>query len=402
MLLFAGLSMLQLNAQTEGPIPGQYIVLLKESAAQPVVLQEIQGEDRELNAAANQNKRNQNLATLTSVRSSAGVTSEQVLAEFADVLVGFSATLSPKQVSALQQNPSVDGVYQDYYINLDPQQQEAAPEEFSPEGQTTPCAITNAGGYADGSAKSNWIWILDTGIDLDHPDLNVKATTPYAKSFVPGQTTEDGNGHGTHVSGIAAAKNNSFGTVGVSAGAIVVPVKVMPNAGSGGSMTYVVQGLNHVATYDKVNDVVNMSIGAYPIMNCESSNPSLKQAITNLSNSGTWVCIASGNEQGNAALSSPGCINGAKVCTVGAMQCGSTCYSGPNWGTAVVDWVATGYNVYSTYKNGGYTTLTGTSMATPVVAGIIHARGGAPVSGGTITCGNSVVPPAPYRKAKRV
>ncbi len=401
-MLFLSLLTSSLFAQIGDAIPGQYIVLVKESAASPVSLQELGAEDRESAYVQNAGKRNQNLQFLSSLRTSAGIGNAQVLAEYADALVGFSALLSPEQVSALSQNPVVEGVFQDYTVSTDPGTDQGLPEEFSPEGQTTPCAITNAGGFADGSLKNNWIWILDTGIDLDHPDLNVQATVPYAKSFIPGQTTEDGNGHGTHVAGIAAAKNNSIGIVGVSAGAKVVPVKVMPNSGSGGSMTYILQGLNHVAQYDKENDVVNMSIGAYPILNCENSNLPLRDAVKNLGLSGTWVCIASGNNVGNAALSSPGCINGVKVYTVGAMTCSRTCYSGPNWGTPVVDWVATGQNVYSTYKNGGYATLTGTSQATPVVAGIIHARVGAPLSGGTITCGNGAVPPAAYKKAKRV
>jgi subtilisin family serine protease len=76
------------------------------------------------------------------------------------------------------------------------------------------------------------------------------------------------------------------------------------------------------------------------------------------------------------------------------------CATFPNWGTTVVDWVATGVNVYSTHKNGKYTTLSGTSQATPVVAGIIHLTGKAPISGGTINCGNLEVPPAPYKKAR--
>jgi subtilisin family serine protease len=401
-LLTAFLFVSHLSAQSEDAIPGQYIVLIKESAAQPVALQETNGNDREATVSLNAAKRNQNLQLLANLRSNSGLSETQVLAEFADALVGFTATLSPEQVSALSRNPMVEGVFQDYYVSVQPGLDEGLPEEFTPEGQTTPCAITNAGGFADGSTKNTWIWILDTGIDLDHPDLNVHAVLPYAKSFVPGQSTDDGNGHGTHVAGIAAAKNNGIGIVGVSAGAKVVPVKVMPNAGAGGSMTYIIQGLNHVAAYDKQNDVVNMSIGAYPITNCENASLPLRNAVKNLGTSGTWVCIASGNNGAKAALCTPGCINGTKVFTVGAMTCSRTCYSGPNWGGETVDWVATGHSVYSTYKNGGYSTQTGTSQATPVVAGIIHARVGAPVNGGTITCGNASVPPAAYKKAKRV
>ncbi len=397
--LFAGSSIF---AQPEGPIPGQYIVLLKETSAIPVALQDTLTEDREASYSLTSGKRIQNLLVLENVRNASGIQKSEVLAEYADAIVGFTASLSPEEVTRLSNHPDVEGVFQDYYINAENGTDQGRPAEYSAEGQTTPCAINNAGGFADGSSKLNWIWILDTGIDLDHPDLNVQTLLPYAASFIPGQTADDGNGHGTHVAGIAAAKNNGFGIVGVSAGAKVVPVKVMPNGGSGGSMSYIIQGLNHVATYDKPRDVVNMSIGAYPMMGCENSNIPLRNAVKNLGKSGTWVCIASGNNFGNAAMSSPGCINGTKVYTVGAMTCDQLCYGSPNWGTPVVDWVATGQNVYSTYKNGGYATLTGTSQATPVVAGIIHARGAAPVSGGTITCGNSIVPPAPYKKAKRI
>ncbi len=115
---------------------------------------------------------------------------------------------------------------------------EPPPGDVQSDGQTTPCAIKNAGGTKK-STSTNWIWILDTGIDLDHPDLSVGNIAPYAKSFIPGETHDDGNGHGTHVAGIAAAKNNSFGTVGVSAGALVIPVKVLANSGMA-SFTYMI------------------------------------------------------------------------------------------------------------------------------------------------------------------
>lgn len=382
------------------PIPDQYIITLKESVATPVALQETVSANREQTAKTNQPKRDANLSKLAQVRRVSGIDASKVLAEFADVIVGFTATLTPEEAALLASNPDVEGVYQDYHILLGPQPVEETPAEFLAEGQTIPCAITNAGGYAN-STSGKYIWILDTGIDIDHPDLNVISLFPFAKSFIAGQTYDDGNGHGTHVAGIAAAKNNTIGSVGVSAGAPVVPIKVLANNGSS-SLTYVIQGLNHVSIYDEFNEVVNLSLGAYPINNCENSNIPLRNAIKNLGLAGTWVVMAAGNEKGNAAMSSPGCINGTKVYTVGAMTCTSGCYTYSNWGSTVVDWVATGVNVYSTYRNGGYATLSGTSQATPVVSGIIHARAGAPVSGGTITCGNSAVPPAAYKKARRI
>ncbi len=104
-----------------------------------------------------------------------------------------------------------------------------------------------------------WIWIVDTGIDLTHPDLNVETNTAYAKSFVGG-SANDCNGHGTHCAGIAAAKNNTIGVIGVSAGARVVPVRVLNCQGSGSS-SGILSGLNHVAANDEPGDAVNMSLG---------------------------------------------------------------------------------------------------------------------------------------------
>jgi len=401
LLLLTVLSFNSMMAQ-EGepvPIPGQYIVLLTESAAMPVALQRTTSSTREQTATLNQPKRDANLAKVSQVRQAAKIPAEKVIAEFADAIVGFSANLSAAEVAQLSANPAVEGVYQDYLIQLDPQVLENEPAEMERAGQTVPCAILNAGGFKV-SASASWIWVLDTGIDLDHPDLTVGNLYPYAKSFIPGESYDDANGHGTHVAGIAAAKNNSIGIVGVSAGALVIPVKVLSNSGMA-AMTYVVQGINHAGVYGDPNDVVNLSLGSYPVTNCQNNNPALKKAILNLGSLGIWVCIASGNNSGKAINCSPGCINGPKVFTVGGTTCARGCYTGSNWGPTVVDWVATGVNVYSTYKNGGYATLSGTSMATPVVSGIIHARGGAPVTGGTVTCGNLSVPPAAYKIAKR-
>lgn len=378
-------------------IPGQYIVTLKESAAVPVCLQEITDADREVSAALNETKRSSNLRKVHALQTKTGLNSTAIVAEFADALVGFVARLSEDQAARLRTDPDVENVGPDYNYTLSQPILESNPNGFESAGQTTPCAILNAGGFSDGSTKATYIWILDTGIDLDHPDLNV-VTGNLAKSFVSGQSVDDGNGHGTHAAGIAGAKNNMFGTVGVSAGAKLVPVKVLGNNGSG-SWSGLLQGLNHVAQYDKINDVVNLSVGAYPVSNCENSDISLRNAIRNLGLSGTWVCIAAGNESGNATLSRPGCINGTRVYTVGAVNCDRNCATYSNWATSVVDWVATGTNVYSTYKNGGYATLSGTSMATPVLAGILHARGSAPVAGVGVKCGS---PLGIYKIAKRI
>ncbi len=407
------------------PIPGQYIVTLKESVARPVKSLGRISNDRDQKFAMNNEARVSNLNIVKQLEKKYRIPESAILAEYADVVVGFSAQLSDQQKQALVNDPAIDEVAQDYELELDPIKVEPNPpdvslndfnhatnnaitasftttaipsnnESNSYPAQYVGCNISKAGGFIDGSNKSTYIWILDTGIDTDHPDLNV--VTTYAKSFVPFQSYEDGNGHGTHCAGIAAAKNNSFGTVGVSAGAKVVPIKILNNKGKG-SYGKLLSGLDHVAKYDIRGDVISISIGGYGYSNCENSKGKLRDAIRLLGYWGTFVVMAAGNDNGDAALNRPGCINGNRVYTVGAIACNNTCASYSNFNISLdvpVDWVAVGSNVYSTYLNGGYATFSGTSMATPAVSGIVHARGSGPATAGNITCKNKS-----YKIAKR-
>ncbi|MDZ4795051.1 MAG: S8 family serine peptidase [Bacteroidota bacterium] len=416
-------AILNVNAQREPkPIPDQYIVVLKESSAKPVVKDGKKNNNREEKVASNKAARDKNIAKLKSVAKGKNIKESSVVNEFADVLVGFTAKLNGAEKKALESDPDVQYVAQDYSVELEPIKDEAKPQEigsiFNPRynekeeirsgpsansidntyvkndaknfAQVVPCTVTRAGGFVDGSGKSTWIWILDTGIDLTHPDLNVITSSTFAKSFIAGQTVQDGNSHGTHCAGTAAAKNNTIGVVGVSAGAKVVPVKVLNNAGSG-SFSGILAGLNHVAMYDIAGDVVSMSIGGYPVSNCENSDPSIRDAIRNLGNAGTFVVMAAGNDYNcnGAGSNLPGCINGNRVYTVGALNCDLTKASYSNGGQNV-DYVAVGSGVYSTIPGGLYGTKSGTSMATPCVAGVIHARGSAPANGGNIAfCGTT-------------
>jgi subtilisin family serine protease len=295
-------------------------------------------------------------------------------------------------------------VYQDFEVNLGPIPVSTTPPAgTSATGQSMSCTIQKAGGPGpDATTRAQWIWILDTGINGTHPDLNVR--TSHAMSFIAGQAWEDGHGHGTHCAGIAAAKNNGLGVVGVSPGAWVVPVKVLDNTGHG-SFSGILAGLNYVSSHDIAGDVVSMSIGTDPISNCLAAIVPINQAIYNLTVAGTWVVMAAGNNGvcGGAAQSLPGCIYATpiggqwqqmtKAVTVGSIECNGTRAGYSNWGPhPPMDWVAVGSNVYSTYKNHGYATMSGTSMATPAVAGIIHARNGNPpvISGSATACGLAV------------
>ena len=377
-VLFVWLNLMCFAQQSTSskPIPGQYIVILKESAAKPVIKQQKKNDDRDQKFRDNANARETNFKKLKEVRQRKNIKEENVKHNYADVIVGFTAKLSSEEMESLKSDPDVADIILDYEIAflIPPIKTSEIPLEPGD------CFLQTAGGSGDGSASKKWIWILDTGVDLDHPDL--KVNKPRAISFVTGESADDINGHGTHVAGIAAAKNDGKGMTGVSAGAMIVPVKVADVNGHFLNSN-LLAGLNYVSQYDASGDVVNLSMGTYSSGGCLTT-ASIISAILNLGNEGTFVCIAAGNESGYASFSFPACIEGTRIITVAAINCNSTSASYSNYGPGV-DYLAVGSNVYSCYKNGIYTTMTGTSMATPVVSGIVHLRGW-PAAGPSVLC----------------
>lgn len=238
-------------------------------------------------------------------------------------------------------------------------------------GQTVPWGIARVGtrNYT-GTGRA---FVIDSGVDLDHPDLNVDVAL--SRSFTSERDANDGNGHGTHVAGTIAARNNSIGVVGVAAGARVVAVKVLTRSGSG-STSGVIAGVDYVGATANANDVANMSLGG-----------GISQALDNAvvaaaAGSGAAFVLAAGNESDNANNHSPARANGANVYTVSAFGNGDRWASFSNYGNPPVDWAEPGVSIASTYLNGGYATLSGTSMAAPHLAGILLA--GSVVSDGTV------------------
>lgn len=240
--------------------------------------------------------------------------------------------------------------------------------------QTTPWGITRVGGPMDGSGLNTYAWVIDTGIDLDHPDLNVN--TAWSRSFVTGLSSpDDGNGHGTHVAGIIAAKNNSFGVVGVAAGATLVAVRVLNSQGSG-TFSDIIAGVNYVGQGSIPGDVANMSLGG-------PANSTLDNAVINVANLGVFFSLAAGNESQWAGNVSPARTNHSRVYTVSAIDSNDNFASFSNWGNPPVDCAAPGVSIFSTFRGGTYATLSGTSMAAPHVGGILLINGGVVHSGGT-------------------
>lgn len=299
---------------------------------------------------------------------------------YTTVVQGFSAMLTPEELKNLEKDPNVKLIEKDKLIALDPV--EVIPDNSkndAPLAQTTPWGIRAVGGFANGSTLTRVAWIVDTGIDLDHPDLNV--STSRSRTFVrtgrDSRTADDLNGHGTHVAGTIAAKNNSIGVVGVAAGATVIAVKVLNQNGSG-YVSDIVSGLDYVAQNGNNNDVVNLSLGG-------GASTTLDNAIVGCANAGLIVCIAAGNSSAYAGNYSPARVNGTNIYTVSAHDSSDIFATFSNYGNPPIDYCAPGVRVYSTYKSGRYATMSGTSMATPHVAGILLINGGTIYSRGYVS-----------------
>lgn len=242
--------------------------------------------------------------------------------------------------------------------------------------QQTPWHITSIGGSRDGSGLT--AWIIDTGIDLNNADLNINTADGFSV-FKKGRRylMHDDNGHGTHVAGIVAAKDNNIDALGVAAGATVVPVKVLDANGSG-TMSGVLAGVEHVAKYAQAGDCVNMSLGggAYSL---------LDQAVINAANlSGAYFTLAAGNSGAHANFTSPARANGNNIYTISAVDRYQRRPSWSNYGNPPIDYAATGVGITSLKVGGGVITFSGTSMAAPTACGILLNTGGHPNHGGYV------------------
>jgi len=292
----------------------------------------------------------------------AGITDGEMGFVYGSAIKGFSVKIAPGQLKKLQDDPSVSYVEEDQLVTLvlPDVKIQGKPTKPGSSAQSTPWGITRVRGGVTGVGKT--AWIIDTGIDLTHPDLTVDASRGI--SFVTGVTLpNDDNGHGTHCAGIVAAKNNDIGVIGVAAGATVVPVKVLNRQGSG-SYSAIIAGVNFVANNGDEGDVANMSLGG-------SKSDALNTAVINAASQGIKFALAAGNESTLASSKSPASANGGNIFTISAMGKEDIWASYSNYGNPPVDYCEPGSSIYSTYKDGGYATLSGTSMAAPHAAGIL-------------------------------
>lgn len=293
-----------------------------------------------------------------------------------------SQDLNPEALEALKKNPTIA------YIEKNGRVWKSAQSIPKSLNRTQADQASSIDGFDEASAVE--VAILDTGIDNDHPDLNINTTMSVAftesskgprfnrtinQSNSP-SAWDDKDGHGTHVSGTVGAIDNNIGVVGVAPGASLSAVKVLNDDGSG-SYAQVIAGIDYVAANAATFSVANMSLGG-------GFSQALNDAVAKAVNKGVAFVVAAGNENSNAAnyspASEPSAITVSAIVDTDGLPGGlgpshaygndDTLASFSNYGN-LVDVAAPGVGILSTWNDGTIYSISGTSMASPHVAGAV-------------------------------
>ncbi|KAI6093408.1 subtilisin-like protein [Hypoxylon rubiginosum] len=268
---------------------------------------------------------------------------------------GFASALTAAELEKLQSHPDVEFIEQDAIMKINALVTQSGAtwgiSRLSHKSGTSDYVYDSSAGTGTCS------YVIDTGIYTAHTEFEGRATflANYADS-----SNSDGNGHGTHVAGTIGSK-----TYGVAKKTSLYAVKVLDSNGSG-TTSGVIAGMNFVTSDVKTRScpagaVANMSLGG-------GSSSSINSAAKAMVNAGVFLAVAAGNDNQNAAASSP--ASEPTVCTVGATTSADARASYSNYGS-VVDIFAPGTNILSTWNSAGKTnTISGTSMATPHITGL--------------------------------
>ena len=267
---------------------------------------------------------------------------------YTSALKGFAARMSPQAAEALARNPNVAYVEQDQVMTLDATQTGATwgidrtDQRNRPLSGTYTYTTTASGVYA---------YIIDTGIQTSHSQFGGRASNVY-DAF--GGNGQDCHGHGTHVAGTVGSS-----TYGIAKAVRLRGLRVLNCSGSG-STSGIIAAVDWLRTNRTNPAVANMSLGG-------GYSSALNTAVTNLSNSGVFVAVAAGNSNANACNYSPASAGG--VVTVASSTSSDAKSSFSNYGSCV-ELYAPGSSITSTWLSGGTNTISGTSMASPHVAGV--------------------------------
>ncbi len=281
------------------------------------------------------------------------------------ILNGFTGKLSRNAIEKLRNDPEVAAIDPDVAVKA---------LDSSSDVQIRADKVWASGN----TGQAVPVAILDTGIDKNRPEFSGRIFMCH-NELTGNNTCLDDNGHGTHVAGIIGAVGINPTAKGVSPAASFYIDKVLDSSGNG-NISEIISGIDW-AVANKAK-VISMSLGTNPVVtnsaNCNNSFPTLTSAVNTAVNSGITVVAAAGNS-GNAGVGAPGCIS--STITVGADDNTNTIAPFSSMGGPLADHgiVAPGVNIFSTVPTGscplcdpaGYTTLSGTSMATPQVTGTI-------------------------------
>ena len=312
-------------------IPGQYIVVLEEEARDPTAV----------------------------AREHAQRHGARVLHTYQHTLEGYAARIPDQRLDEVLAEERVDYVERDAAVTIAAQTRPWGIDKIDAD-----LSSTRAGNGRGEIANVN-AYIIDTGIDKRHPDLNVVGHV----NFAGGRNT-DCDGHGTHVAGTVAAEDNAGGVVGVAPGVPLTGVKVLGCDGSG-SVASVIAGIGWVtADAQKRKDfrtpaIANLSIDTL-------ANRALDQSVRASAASGIFYSVAAGNEGRNACKHSPARAGAGKkgsgIVTTAMTNKSNREPSWSNYGPCVDLW-APGTGILSTRMGGGTTTKSGTSMSAAHVGG---------------------------------
>lgn len=269
---------------------------------------------------------------------------------------GFSGELTEEKLATLQDDPSVSFIEQDAVIQIT-ESQSGAPWGLARISSQEPGGSTYT--FDSSAGEGTCAYIIDTGIYAEHNDFGGRAT--FLKNFAGDGDDTDGNGHGTHVAGTIGGT-----TYGVAKKTKLFGVKVL-DADGAGSNSAVIAGMDFVASEASSADcpngsVANMSLGG-------SRSSAVNAAAAALVDAGVFLAVAAGNESQDAENSSP--ASEPSVCTVGATDNRDNMSDFSNYGS-VVDIFAPGTDITSAWIGGSSqsSTISGTSMASPHVAGL--------------------------------
>lgn len=294
---------------------------------------------------------------------------------FKGAFKGFAGKIDAKTLELLRDDPSVDFIEQDAIVSLSAYTtQSNAPWGLAriSTRQRGPTGYT----YDTSAGQGTCSYIIDTGIQANHPDFGGRATQLVSYQG----SNADGNGHGTHVAGTIGSN-----TYGVAKATTLLGIKVLSDSGSG-STSGIISGINYVVSDSRTRSCprgafANMSLGG-------GYSASLNSAARSLVDNNIFLAVAAGNENQNAANVSP--ASEPSVCTVGATTSADAKASFSNYGSGV-DIFAPGQGILSTWIGSRTNSISGTSMASPHIAGLAAYLAGLEGYPGAVAMCNRII-----------